>query len=463
MEDTGFSIDRSIFRAYDIRGVVGQTLTPATVWAVGAAFGSSAIEENCHTVVLARDGRLSSEDLLSALKAGIISTGCDVVDIGCVPTPVLYYATEHFKTGTGVMVTGSHNPPEYNGLKMMLAGKCLAQSQIQALYERICQRNFQTGLGNARVADISEDYVRQAVETVSIEKPLTVVVDAGNGVAGPLACDTMIKLGMSVIPLYCDIDGTFPNHHPNPSDTDSLKDLISVVQQRQADIGLAFDGDGDRLGVVTHEGQVIWPDQLLGIFAQSLLERKPGSTIVFDVKCSKQLAQTIEASGGVPLMSKTGHSLIKGTMKEHQSPLAGEMSGHFFFAENWFGFDDGILAAVRLMEILSKQSDLKSFWANIPQTVATPEINVALPDEIKFEWMEAFKNSAEFPGGKKITIDGLRVEWPDGWGLVRVSNTTPCLVLRFEADSESALERIKNVFKAQMSKVKLGEAIKADF
>jgi phosphomannomutase/phosphoglucomutase len=463
MLSTEFSLDRTMFRAYDIRGIVKQQLTPAAVWAIGAAFGAMAREKNQNTVVVARDGRLSGPDLQEALMAGLLSSGCDVINIGVVPTPVLYFATEHFSTGAGIMVTGSHNPPEYNGLKMMLEGTCLAQEAIQSIADRIDARAFTEGQGLIRTADIAADYVQQMLQTVTIHRPLKVVVDAGNGVAGPLACDALVRLGVNIVPLYCDIDGRFPHHHPNPSDVASLADLIETVRKTQADIGLAFDGDGDRLGVVTSEGRVVWPDQLLGLFSQSLLSRKPNSTIVFDVKCSTRLAQTIEAANGIPVMSKTGHSLIKKSMKANGALLGGEMSGHFFFAENWYGFDDGLLAAVRLLEILSQSDDLKKLWASLPESCVTPEINIPIQDDEKFQWMAQFIERADFEDARKITIDGLRVEWSDGWGLVRVSNTTPCLVLRFEANTPAALARIQQAFKTQIEQIPTQATLALDF
>ena len=462
MEQDVISIQKSIFRAYDIRGVVDETLTPAVVWAVGAAFGTTAQRKGITTVVVGRDGRLSGPVLLKALIAGLMSAGCEVIDIGCVPTPALYFATVHFKTGTGIMLTGSHNPPNYNGLKMMMDNACLAQSSIEAIYDQIQARDFQEGLGSVRAEDINGRYIEEVLKGKKLSRPLKIAIDAGNGSAGPLSFDALVKSGATVIPLFCDIDGNFPNHHPNPSEMKNLQALIECVQNNKADIGLAFDGDGDRLGVVTGKGEVIWPDQILALLSQSLLKRHPGARIIFDVKCSKHLAAAIEKAGGIPVMAKTGHSLIKSEMKAQNALLAGEMSGHLFFAEDWYGFDDAIVAAVRLAHLCCEVEDIQTLWDSLPKSYTTPEVNVDIPDDDKFGWMERFINNAKFPGGTRIDIDGLRVEYPDGWGLVRASNTTPCLVLRFEADTAEALKRIQATFKQEMNRIE-APALVVDF
>jgi phosphomannomutase/phosphoglucomutase len=447
--ETEVKVDASIFRAYDVRGVVNQTLTPETVKLIGRAIGSEAIQRGRNTVVVGRDGRLSGPALSRALIAGLTATGCDVVDIGVVPTPVLYFAANYLDVHqTGVVVTGSHNPPDYNGLKIMIDGETLSGKSIQHLRERIESGNFISGQGKVQEMDIISDYIERIRSDVKLERPLRVVVDCGNGVAGAVAPQLLKAIGCEVTELFCEVDGNFPNHHPDPSKTENLKDLIEAVRQTQADIGLAFDGDGDRLGVVTNEGNIIWPDRVLMLFAGDILDRNPGGLIIYDVKCSRFLDGIIREHGGEPLMWKTGHSFIKAKIKETGALLAGEMSGHIFFKERWYGFDDGLYAAARLLEILGKdERPATEVFASLPDSVNTPELNVAMQEGEPPRFIERLLASAHFEGAQVSTIDGLRADFEDGWGLVRASNTTPVLVLRFEADDQAALTRIMEDFR----------------
>lgn len=439
---------REIFRACDIRGIVGKTLTKEIAYLLGRSFGTLAQQKKQTRVVVGRDGRLSGAFLVEALSKGLVDSGCDVIDIGQVPTPVVYFATHELNTGTGIMVTGSHNPPDYNGFKMMLAGETLAEDQIQALWNIIQSQSFSEGTGSAQSCAIIDRYIERIQSDITLSRPLNIVVDCGNGVAGILAEKLFSALGCNVIPLFCEVDGHFPNHHPDPGQPSNLQDLIRVVRQEKADLGLAFDGDGDRLGIVTNEGEIIWPDRVMMLFAEDLLSRVPGSRIIFDVKCSKHLAERIHHLGGEPIMYKTGHALIKRKMKEVDAALSGEMSGHFFFKERWYGFDDACYAAARLLEILSQQPETAAnLFKTLPDSVNTPEINVSIEENKKFSFIEALKGSNAFQNANVITVDGLRVEFGDGWGLVRASNTTPCLVLRFEAHDHIALSRIQAHFK----------------
>lgn len=445
-----------IFRAYDIRGVVGETLTEESVYLIGKAFGSLVRERGESQVTVARDGRYSGPALLQALSDGILSTGCDVIDLGMVPTPVLYYAAHQSEQHSGVMLTGSHNPSEYNGLKMVLSGVTLTEQQIKGLYDRVVAQNFVSGQGARKEINVTEQYINDLLGSVQLKRPLKIVIDAGNGVTGEIAPKIFRALGCEVHELFCAIDGHFPNHHADPSQPENLHDLIQAVHELQADVGLAFDGDGDRLGVVTSKGQIIWPDRMLMLFAQALLEECPQAKIIYDVKCTNHLATTIRAQNGEPIMWKTGHSLIKAKMAETKAQLAGEMSGHFFFKDRWFGFDDALYAGARLLEILArKESDSDSVFAAIPNSVNTPELKVMVSDEEKFELMQQLIDNASFADAAEImTIDGLRVNFADGWGLVRPSNTTPYLILRFEALNEAILEDIKVVFRNWMLSVR---------
>jgi len=442
--------DSGIFRAYDIRGVVGRSLSADVVRRIGLAIGSEAYDRGQQTLCVGCDGRSSSPELLAALIEGLRESGRDVIDVGRVPTPVLYFATYYLETGSGVMITGSHNPPEYNGLKMMLGGDTLFGDDIQALRARIENEEFTTGAGNLQSMDISADYIRRVSEDVPVAlgNAFRVVIDCGNGVAGDFAPKLVRALGHDVVELYCEVDGSFPNHHPDPSQPENLADLIAAVKEHDADLGFAFDGDGDRLGVVDPSGRIVWPDAQMMLFARDVLSRNAGAEIVFDVKCSSRLAKVIARLGGKPVMFKTGHSFIKNKLKETGAPLAGEMSGHIFFKERWYGFDDALYAAARMLEILMgfKQKPAEVF-AKLPAGVSTPELRVDMEEGENLAFMQSLAGAGGFGDAKVTTIDGVRVDWPDGWGLVRASNTTPSLVLRFEGDDEQALERIQGVFR----------------
>jgi phosphomannomutase/phosphoglucomutase len=444
-------ITQDIFRAYDIRGVVDDSFTPDNVYTIGRAIGSEAISRGLTKIVIARDGRLSGPTLIKALAQGLMDSGCHVIDIGAVPTPVLYFATYVLETGSGVMLTGSHNPANYNGLKMMLGYETLAEEVIQDLYWRIEEEQFHNGQGSYEELDISEIYLKRITQDVKLARPLKIVVDAGNGIAGSLAPQLYRALGCEVVELYCEVDGHFPNHHPDPSKEKNLHDLIEQVRAIKADLGLAFDGDGDRLGVVTDQGEIIAADRQMMLYATDVLSRHAQATIIYDVKCSEILKDVIVQHGGQPLMWKTGHSLIKAKMKEIDVPLAGEMSGHIFFKERWYGFDDALYTGARLLEIVAKQSlPVSQLFDQFPKMAATPEINVPMADELKFDFVSRLQQEATFNNANINTIDGLRVSFPEGWGLVRCSNTTPCLVLRFEAQTEAALKNIQQLFKEQM-------------
>lgn len=450
------SVPASIFRAYDIRGIVDDTLTEACVEQIGRAIGSEAAARNESTVVVARDGRLSGPRLSAALIRGLTAAGRDVIDIGMVPTPVLYFAT-HILDGTtsGVMVTGSHNPSNYNGFKIVLGGETLSGDAITALFQRIESSDFSSGEGSVRQEDVRDAYLQRILGDIQLERPLKAVVDCGNGVAGELGPLLIERLGVDTVPLFAEIDGNFPNHHPDPGKLENLQDVIRTVKETGADIGLAFDGDGDRLGVVTPSGKLIFPDHLMMAFAEDMLSRNPGARVIYDVKCTGNLARVIEQAGGTPEMWRTGHSLIKARMKETGAQLAGEMSGHIFFQERWYGFDDGLYGAARLLEILSRQSeDADTFFARYPQDIGTPEINVEVTDDNKFALVDKLAREGDFgDNGIKTTLDGIRVDYPDGWGLCRASNTTPVLVLRFEGKNEAALERIRHCFAAALKQV----------
>ncbi|WP_313918663.1 phosphomannomutase/phosphoglucomutase [Tahibacter sp.] len=447
------SIDRSIFRAYDIRGVVGKTLDRDIARQLGRAIGSEGVERGLSEIVVGRDGRLSGPDLTAGLIEGLRQAGMNVIDLGMVPTPLVYYATYQLRTGSGVSVTGSHNPPDYNGFKIVLGGETLAEQAIQSLYARIAENRFTSGSGSLQSMDVAADYIERVTSDIQIEQRLRVVVDCGNSVPGLIAPAVLEGIGCEVMPLYCDVDGEFPNHHPDPSDLKNLRDLILTVKQVGADLGLAFDGDGDRLGVVTKTGEVIFPDRLLMLFAKDVLVRNPGATIIYDVKCTGKLQPEILKHGGSPVMWKTGHSLIKAKMRETDAELAGEMSGHFFFKERWYGFDDGIYAAARLLEILAgdvEGREPQQIFDSLPKGTSTPELKVEMVEGEHYRFIERFRERASFEGARVTTIDGVRADWPDGWGLVRASNTTPVLVLRFDADNEQTLLRIQDVFRKQL-------------
>lgn len=446
------NIDSSIFRAYDIRGKVESQLTPDAVYTIALAIGAEMHQLNKRNIVIGRDGRLSSPILIQALRKGLIDSGVDVLDIGLVPSPVLYFASHFIPMDCAIILTGSHNPSQYNGLKMILNGVTLAESQIQALYQRIQSQSYVSGEGSFREdLTLIDQYIDFITEQIKLPRSLKVVVDCGNGVAGNVAPKLFSRLGCEIIELYCDVDGNFPNHHPDPSIAENLVDLIAAVKTHQADIGLAFDGDADRVGVVTSSGQIIWPDRLMMLFAKDILSRHPKGKIVFDVKCSYHLPQVIEKYQGIPVMCPTGHSLVKSKMKAENALIAGELSGHIFFKENWFGFDDGIYSAARLLDILAKQSlSLDELFAEVPDSVNTPEIKIPLADEQKFAFIQHLKQAGQFGEARIIDIDGIRVEFIDGWGLLRASNTTPCLVARFEANTQEALNKIQALFKEQL-------------
>ncbi|MFU8816609.1 MAG: phosphomannomutase/phosphoglucomutase, partial [Pseudomonadales bacterium] len=451
---TGLRLAPEIFRAYDIRGLVGETLTEDVVYWIGRAFAAEALDQQQPRVALGRDGRHSSAPLRDALIRGLTEGGLDVFDVGQVPTPVLYFATFALDIGTGIMLTGSHNPPEYNGLKMVIGGETLAETRIQELRARIEENRLSNGDGEVEQVDVAEQYLSEIVADVVVAQPLKVVVDCGNGVAGRLAPELISQLGCEVVPLYCDIDGDFPNHHPDPAEPENLQDLITVVAAEQADLGLAFDGDGDRIGVVTGSGKIIWPDKLMMLYAQDIVGRNPGADIIYDVKCSRHLNALISDLGGRPIMWKTGHAHMKAKLKETGALLAGEFSGHVCFGERWYGFDDALYAAARLLEILGGCDDsADQLFAQFPVTFSTPELKIHTSEQGKFATMERLAAAGDFGGGTVTAIDGLRVDYPEGWGLVRASNTGPVLTLRFEADSEEALEQLQRLFEQQLAAV----------
>ena len=446
-----------IFKAYDIRGIVDRTLTVEAVEQIGQAIGSEALARGARTVAIGRDGRLSGPKLCAALARGLQAAGVDVIDVGLVATPMVYFAAWEQAGGSGVMVTGSHNPPEYNGLKMLLAGTTLAGEDIQRLRARIAAGDLATGSGGYRTAEVGAAYLDRIVSDVRLARPMQIAVDCGNGVAGAFAPQLYRRMGCQVRELFCEVDGNFPNHHPDPSQPKNLQDLIAELRRGEAELGLAFDGDGDRLGVVTRDGHIIYPDRQLMLFAEDVLARNPGAQVIYDVKSTRNLAPWIRARNGVPVMSKTGHSFIKARMKETGALLAGEMSGHVFFKERWYGFDDGLYAGARLLEILSRAADPSAVLDALPDAVSTPELNVVLQEGENHALIDGLQQSARFTGANEvITIDGLRVEYPDGFGLARASNTTPVIVLRFEADNDAALERIKADFRRVLGGAKSG-------
>ena len=457
---------REIFKAYDIRGIVDKTLTPETVRLIGQALGTEAVARKQKTIVVGRDGRLSGPRLAAALMEGINAAGVDVIEIGQVPTPVTYFAAHHLKTQSAVSVTGSHNPPDYNGLKLVLGGDTLYGEQIQALYQRIIDQDLIQAKkpGKHKTVDVAEAYLQRITDDVKLTRKMKIVVDCGNGVAGELAPELFRRMGCEVIPLFCEIDGTFPNHHPDPSKPENLQDLIRTLKKTDAELGLAFDGDGDRLGVVTKDGQIIYPDRQLMLFAADVLTRNPGAQIIYDVKCSRNVARSVRHQGGQPLMWQTGHAIIKAKLKESGAPLAGEMSGHVFFKERWYGFDDGLYAGARLLEIISRWDDANWPLKNLPDALSTPELNIKMKEGEPHALVDRLiKDSPRyFPGAVELSaIDGVRAEYADGFGLVRASNTTPVIVLRFEADNEPALKRIQKEFRSALKAV--NPKLKIDF
>ena len=443
------NLPAEIFKAYDIRGIVGKSLTADVVRRIGHALGSLALEQGQTAIAVGRDGRLSGPELAGALIDGICAAGCDAIDVGCVPTPVTYFAAYELGCNSCVSVTGSHNPPDYNGLKMVIAGTTLALDAIQEVKRRAASGDLRDGNGQRRSVDVKGAYIERIVSDVRLARPLKIVMDCGNGVAGAVAPELFKRLGCDIVPLFCEVDGNFPNHHPDPSKPENLADVIRALAETDAEIGIAFDGDGDRLGVVTKDGEIIYPDRQLMLFASDVLARVPGGQIIYDVKCSRLLAPWIRQHGGQPLMWNTGHALVKAKLKETGAPLAGEMSGHTFFKERWYGFDDGLYAGARLLEILSRSADVSAPLKSLPDSPSTPELNLKMAEGEPFALIDKLKAEGRFAGAtERITIDGLRVEYPDGFGLARPSNTTPVVVLRFEADNAAALARIQDDFRA---------------
>jgi len=442
------NLPREIFKAYDIRGIVGKTLTAELIETIGHAIGSEASARNQHTIVIGRDGRLSGLEFAAALARGIRKSGMNVIDVGRVATPMVYFAAYHLETHSAVMITGSHNPPDYNGLKMVLAGETLSGDAIQALRTRIEQNNLSHGAGSYSQFDIRSEYIDRIASDIKLARPMKITVDCGNGVAGDFAAALYRRLGCTVTEMFCEVDGNFPNHHPDPSQPENLQDLIRALAGNDSELGLAFDGDGDRLGVVTKDGSIIFPDRQLMLFAADVLERNPGAEIIFDVKSTRKLFDWITQHGGRPVLWKTGHSFIKSKMKESGALLAGEMSGHIFFKERWYGFDDGLYAGARLLEYLSRQPDANRVLHDLPNSTNTPELQIRLKEGESYALIARLQKDAKFTDVQNlITIDGLRVEYADGFGLMRSSNTTPVVVLRFEADNEEALARIQHDFR----------------
>ncbi|MFT4174421.1 MAG: phosphomannomutase/phosphoglucomutase [Rhodocyclaceae bacterium] len=438
---------QEIFKAYDIRGIVGKTLTADVVRAIGHALGSEARARQQKSIVVGRDGRLSGAEFAEALAQGITSAGIDVIDIGCVATPITYFAAYHLGANSCVSITGSHNPPEYNGLKMVLGGETLYGTLIQDLRRRIVEGDLVAGHGTVTHTDVRQAYIERILSDTQLARPMKIVLDCGNGVAGNTAPELYKKFGCSLVELFTDVDGTFPNHHPDPSKPENLEDVIHALKTSDAELGLAFDGDGDRLGVVTKDGEIIYPDRQLMLFAADVLSRVPGGQVIYDVKCTRNLAKWVRDHGGEPVMWNTGHALVKAKLKETGAPLAGEMSGHMFFKERWYGFDDGLYTGIRLLEILSRSNDPSAVLKALPNATSTPELNIKMAEGEPVKLVEKLKNE-KFEGEvERITIDGLRVEYADGFGLARSSNTTPVVVLRFEADNEAAIARIQADFR----------------
>ena len=445
---------RAIFRAYDIRGIIDDTLTPAVIFDIGRSIGSEAIDIGEHTLLVGADGRLSSPEVMAGLIDGILATGVDVIGIGTVPTPVLYYATHNTGTQSGVMVTASHNPAEYNGFKIVFNKRSLIEEDLVRLYRRFEQKDFHQGKGHFQQKDLNDDYLNAISDDIIVARPLRVVVDCGNGVAGEIAPEVYVNLGCEVIPLYCDIDGSFPNHHPDPSIAENLQDLILLVKAQNADLGIALDGDGDRMVAVTGNGDIVPPDELLMLLAKDVVSRSPGSDVVYDVKCTKNLNSVISGLGGRPILCRSGHSYLKKKMAETDAALGGEFSGHICFGERWYGFDDGIYAGARLLEIVGSQDvSLTELMKEFPKSLSTPELKLAVSESAKFSIVASIVSDGDFGDGTITTIDGVRVDYVDGWGLVRASNTGPWLTLRFEADNTESIDRIKDLFRAQLQNV----------
>ncbi|MCH2264504.1 MAG: phosphomannomutase/phosphoglucomutase [SAR86 cluster bacterium] len=447
-------LNANIFRAYDIRGIAYKDLTQEIVTLIGQGLGSDCLEKGNSSLVIARDGRNSSPDIFEWISLGIKSTGCNIINIGVVPTPLLYFATHKLASSSGVMITGSHNPGDYNGFKIVRDKRSISGEAIQDLRLKIIKKDFQKGVGSEEKVNVKDTYIGELTKHINLRRPIKVAIDCGNGVASVIAQEVYENLGCEVLPLFCELDGNFPNHHPDPSRPENLKDLKEAVIDKKFEIGLAFDGDADRLGIVSKKGDIIFPDMQMIIFSRSILKKNRDAKIVFDVKCSKLLAEAITESEGIPIMSKTGHSHIKDRIFKENALLGGEMSGHIFFNDKWPGFDDGIYAGARMLEILSKFSQDEDIFSDLPKLVSTPEINIKTTDEEKFHIVEEFIATSNFKNSKSIKIDGVRVEFENGWGLLRASNTSPNLVLRFEANSKEDLESIKDSFRQTLQRIR---------
>ena len=454
-------IDESIFREYDIRGIVPSQVNETTIRSISHAIARKCSDQNINELVLGRDGRLSGEKILNLLSKELQSIGINVVNIGIVTSPLLYYAAKKLPSKSGIMITGSHNPKNYNGFKIVIDDSPISGLEILNLLSNKPVTKTNTGKESFK-KNLMDEYIREVLsQSVKKPKKIKVVLDCGNGSASKIAPKLMRSLGYEVIELFCEIDGNFPNHHPDPGKVENLQDLIQAVKENSADVGIAFDGDGDRLGVITEKGEIIFPDQLMMIFAKDVLKNYPGREIIFDVKCTNLLTNIIDEAGGIPLMSPTGHFHIKNTLKKTNAPLAGEMSGHIFFNDRWYGFDDGHYSAFRLLEIMDNLNlSLSSILNQLPKACSSPELNINIEEEKKFKIVKDFVDKAQFEGGYKVTIDGLRVDFEDGWGLMRASNTTPKLVLRFEAQTNSRLKEIKNMFLDQLKLI--DESIQID-
>ena len=447
------NINNNIFRAYDIRGIAYKELTEDLVFTLGKSIGTSVLELGETSLIIGRDGRNSSPDLKKWLSEGVMSTGCDVINIGVVPTPLLYFSTHKLQSSSGIMITGSHNPGEYNGFKIVMNKRTISGEKIQKIKDKILSNKFHAGKGSEKKTTVIEMYLTELLKNIDIKRPLRLAIDCGNGAASIIAKRVYESLGCEVEAIYSTLDGNFPNHHPDPSKPENLSDLVKIVKNQKLEVGLAFDGDADRLGVISSKGEIVYPDMQLILFSKDILGKNQKSKIVFDVKCSKLLSSSILQEGGIPIMSKTGHSFIKDTIVKEAAPLGGEMSGHIFFNDKWPGFDDAIYAGARMLELISKKSMKEDIFSDLPKLVSTPEINVKTTEERKFKIVKEFKALADFPESTKIELDGIRLEFERGWGLIRASNTTPNLVLRFEADTKQNLESIKNKFRKILTKI----------
>ena len=446
-------LNQNIFRANDIRGIAYEDLTEEVVQSLGRALGSEAIDRNIQKFIIGRDGRLSSPEIFDWLSSGIMSTGCNVIDIGIVTSPMFYHSTYELNSSSGVVITGSHNPGNYNGFKIVFNNHSTSSEEILNLKQRILEENFREGKGASKKEDIKESYINRILESVNLNKNLNISIDCGNGAAGVVAKDVYERLGCNVIELYGELDGSFPNHHPDPSKLENMEDLIESVKENDSVVGLAFDGDADRLGVISPKGEMIFPDRQMIMFSRQVIQSSPNAKIVFDVKCSKLLSDEIEKLKGKPLICKTGHTFIKQKIRETDALLGGEMSGHIFFNDRWPGFDDGIYAGARMLEIIANSEQDDSF-VTVPNMLSTPEINIPAADEEKFQIVKTFIENSNFNDAKIVSIDGIRVEFEKGWGLLRPSNTSPCLVLRFEAETNDDLNKIKEIFYLGLKSIK---------